>query len=128
MHEPDFLSGQHFRSLMELETGKAKQQLQFDVPDEISDGEDGYLSSSSSEDENMEGAISWSYCFHEPFLEDIMTSRQAYREDNLREQTVHFMGKLDAKFEELLGEDDGMPDQERVKKAVEELCAEALRP
>jgi hypothetical protein len=124
MTEPNILSGRHYEALLEGGAGKAKQQLQFDVSDDVS--EDGScLSSSSSEDEETDGVISWSKCFHEPFLEEVLMPRQAQRSDEAREETVRLLSMMDSKVEELIAK-GGIIDQSKVHQAVEELMAEAL--
>jgi hypothetical protein len=124
MEEVDILSGQHYQALLEGETGKAKQQLEFDVPDDVSEDDD--YSSSYNDNEETEGNISWSRCFHEPFLEDALITRQARISDKAREQTVRAMAMMDSKVGELLGVDE-VANQSNVHQAVEEVMAEMLK-
>lgn len=121
MIDINLLSGPQFSSLMEGQKPKSKVQLQYEVPKEVLDN--ASISSLGSSDDETEGGVKWSRCFHEAFLEDGLIPKQARVTDRARDQTVSLLSALGHRVEERVAGEDDTDDEAWVKKVVDDALA-----
>lgn len=87
-------------------------------------GDDSSSCSSNSTDNNeIDGVVSWRSCFHERFPEEILIPKEARLTDESRDRSAALIAVLDQEIKDGLKSRDELNDQAWIQDIVEDVIA-----